>query len=111
MRLVDADPELGMGISKLSAAQRSDDDTATFQCAWPPPGKQAPPPTVVSSGCWRPLSSPKIVASADYLPSMRTHEITSAMPIGSIGPTRGRLLGKLREAMADEEGWELANAG
>jgi hypothetical protein len=33
------------------------------------------------------------------------------MPIGSIGPTRGRLLGKLREAMADEEGWELANAG
>jgi hypothetical protein len=56
---------------------RCDDETVTFQRAWPPPGKYAPPPTVVSSGCWRPLSSPKIVASADYWPSMRTHEITS----------------------------------
>ena len=32
---------------------------------------------MVSSGCWRPWSSPKIGASADQWPSMRTHEITS----------------------------------
>jgi hypothetical protein len=28
---VGADPELGVGISKLSAAQRCEDDTVTFQ--------------------------------------------------------------------------------
>ena|SRR6185312_7919963 len=65
-QLVVAGSELCVGISKLSAAQRCDDDTVTFQRAWPPPGLYAPPPTVVSSGCRRPLSSPKIVASADY---------------------------------------------
>jgi hypothetical protein len=41
-RTVDAafgvDPELGMGISELSAAQRCDDETVTFQRAWPPQG-------------------------------------------------------------------------
>ena len=36
--LVGPDPELGMGISSLSAAQRCDDDTVTFQRAWPPRG-------------------------------------------------------------------------
>jgi hypothetical protein len=35
---VTADPELGMGISKLPAAQRCDDDTVAFQRAWPPRG-------------------------------------------------------------------------
>ena len=34
--LVGADPELGVGISRLSAAQRCDDHTVTFQRAWPP---------------------------------------------------------------------------
>lgn len=38
--LVGVDPELGMGISKLSAAQRCDDETVTFQRAWPPRGSR-----------------------------------------------------------------------
>jgi hypothetical protein len=37
---VSADPELGMGISKLSAAPRCDDDTVTFQRAWPSQGSR-----------------------------------------------------------------------
>ena len=48
---------------------------------------------------------------ADPTPSYAEISANLAMPIGSIGPTRGRLLGKLREAMADEESWELANVG
>jgi RNA polymerase sigma factor (sigma-70 family) len=48
---------------------------------------------------------------ADPMPSYAEISANLAMPIGSIGPTRCRLLGKLRQAMADEEGWELANAG
>jgi hypothetical protein len=35
---VGVDPELGMEISKPSAAQRCDDETVTFQRAWPPQG-------------------------------------------------------------------------
>lgn len=48
---------------------------------------------------------------ADPAPSYAEISANLAMPIGSIGPTRCRLLGKLRDAMADDEGWELANAG
>ena len=48
---------------------------------------------------------------ADPMPSYAEISANLAMPIGSIGPTPCRLLGKLRQAMADEEGWELANAG
>jgi RNA polymerase sigma factor (sigma-70 family) len=48
---------------------------------------------------------------ADPTPSYAEISANLAMPIGSIGPTRCRLLGKLRDAMSDKEGWELANAG
>ena len=48
---------------------------------------------------------------ADPAPSYAEISANLAMPIGSIGPTRCRLLGKLRDAMADDEGWELADAG
>ena len=34
-----------------------------------------------------------------------------SVPVGSIGPTRCRLLGKVRDALSDHEGRELANAG
>jgi RNA polymerase sigma factor (sigma-70 family) len=47
---------------------------------------------------------------ADPTPSYAQISANLAMPIGSIGPTRQRLLGKLRDAIADNEGWELANA-
>ncbi|MGO9925138.1 MAG: RNA polymerase sigma factor [Mycobacterium sp.] len=47
---------------------------------------------------------------ADPAPSYANISASLAIPIGSIGPTRARLLGKLRDAIADEEGWELANA-
>jgi RNA polymerase sigma factor (sigma-70 family) len=47
---------------------------------------------------------------ADPAPSYAEISASLAMPIGSIGPTRQRLLGKLRDAMSDEEGRELANA-
>lgn len=48
---------------------------------------------------------------ADPTPSYAEISANLAMPIGSIGPTRQRLLGKLRDAMVDEEGRELANVG
>lgn len=48
---------------------------------------------------------------ADPAPSYAQISANLAMPIGSIGPTRSRLLGKLRDAVADDGGWELANAG
>ena len=48
---------------------------------------------------------------ADPAPSYAEISARLAMPIGSIGPTRWRLLGKLRDAMADDEAWELATAG
>jgi RNA polymerase sigma factor (sigma-70 family) len=48
---------------------------------------------------------------ADPKPSYAEISANLAMPIGSIGPTRCRLLGKLRDAMADDEAWELASAG
>ena len=47
---------------------------------------------------------------ADSTPSYAEISANLAMPIGSIGPTRCRLLGKLRDALS-EEGLELANAG
>lgn len=48
---------------------------------------------------------------ADPTPSYAEISAILAMPIGSIGPTRRRLLGKLRGAIADEEKLELAYAG
>ena len=48
---------------------------------------------------------------ADPAPSYAEISASLAMPIGSIGPTRFRLLGKLRDAISDDEGRELANAG
>jgi RNA polymerase sigma factor (sigma-70 family) len=48
---------------------------------------------------------------ADPAPSYAEISANLAVPIGSIGPTRCRLLDKLRDAMADDEGWELAIAG
>ena len=47
---------------------------------------------------------------ADPAPSYAEISASLAIPIGSIGPTRCRLLGKLRDAMADDEAWELATA-
>ena len=41
---------------------------------------------------------------ADPAPSYAEISASLAMPIGSIGPTRCRLLGKLRDAMADDGG-------
>jgi hypothetical protein len=29
------------------------------------------------------------------------------MPVGSIGPTRGRCLAKLRQLLADDPAWEM----
>jgi RNA polymerase sigma factor (sigma-70 family) len=46
---------------------------------------------------------------ADPPPSYAEISASLAVPIGSIGPTRGRLLDKLRQAVS-EEGLELANA-
>ena len=48
---------------------------------------------------------------ADPAPSYADISASLAIPIGSIGPTRRRLLGKLRDAMAEAQGRELANAG
>jgi RNA polymerase sigma factor (sigma-70 family) len=48
---------------------------------------------------------------ADPTPSYAEISANLAMPIRSIGPMRCRLLGNFRETMADEESWELANAG
>ena len=48
---------------------------------------------------------------AEPAPSYANISASLAIPIGSIGPTRRRLLGKLRDAMADDEAWELAKAG
>ena len=47
---------------------------------------------------------------SDPTPSYAEISARLAVPIGSIGPTRGRLLDTLRQALA-EEGQELANAG
>jgi RNA polymerase sigma factor (sigma-70 family) len=46
---------------------------------------------------------------ADPTPSYAEISANLAIPIDSIGPTRCRLLDKLRDAMVDE-GWELASA-
>ena len=47
---------------------------------------------------------------ADPAPSYATISASLAIPIGSIGPTRQRLLRKLRDAMSEAEGLELAMA-
>jgi RNA polymerase sigma factor (sigma-70 family) len=47
---------------------------------------------------------------ADQPPSYAEISASLAVPIGSIGPTRRRLLDKLRQALS-EEGPELANVG
>ena len=44
---------------------------------------------------------------ADPTPSYAEISASLAIPIGSIGPTRSRLLGKLRDAMSETEGLEL----
>jgi RNA polymerase sigma factor (sigma-70 family) len=51
-----------------------------------------------------------VMLFADPAPSYAEISASLAMPIGSIGPTRRRLLGKLRDVMSGEEGRELANA-
>jgi RNA polymerase sigma factor (sigma-70 family) len=48
---------------------------------------------------------------ADPAPSYAEISANLAMPIGSIGPTRQRVLRRLRDAMTDEEGLELVKAG
>lgn len=48
---------------------------------------------------------------ADPTPSYAEISADLGMPIGSIGPTRRRLLDKLRDAMSHVEEWELATAG
>jgi RNA polymerase sigma factor (sigma-70 family) len=48
---------------------------------------------------------------ADPPPTYAEISATLSVPIGSIGPTRCRLLGKLRDVLSDYEGRELANAG
>jgi DNA-directed RNA polymerase specialized sigma24 family protein len=48
---------------------------------------------------------------ADPAPSYAHISASLAIPIGSIGPTRQRLLGKLRDAMSEAEGLELAKVG
>ena len=48
---------------------------------------------------------------ADPTPSYADISANLAMPIGSIGPTRCRLLGKLRDAMSEAEALEPANTG
>jgi DNA-directed RNA polymerase specialized sigma24 family protein len=48
---------------------------------------------------------------ADPTPSYAEISASLGMPIGSIGPTRCRLLDKLRDAMADDKEWDLADAG
>jgi RNA polymerase sigma factor (sigma-70 family) len=48
---------------------------------------------------------------ADPAPSYAQISASLAMPIGSIGPTRSRLLGKLRDLLSAEERPELASAG
>ena len=61
------------------------------------------------------LSEPQrqliVMLFADPAPSYAEISATLAIPIGSIGPTRCRLLGKLRDALSEEEGPERANAG
>ena len=51
-----------------------------------------------------------VMLFTDPAPSYAEISGRLAMPIGSIGPTRCRLLGKLRDALS-EEGLERANAG
>jgi RNA polymerase sigma factor (sigma-70 family) len=51
-----------------------------------------------------------VMLFADPAPSYAQISTTLAMPIGSIGPTRRRLLGKLRDAISSQDGRELANA-
>ena len=48
---------------------------------------------------------------ADPPPTNAEISASLSVPVGSIGPTRCRLLGKLRDALSDHEGRELANAG
>jgi hypothetical protein len=81
--LVGGDPEFGMGISKLSAAQRCDDGTVTFQRAWPPQGSTQHRQWLCPQAVGTP-SSPKIVASDDYWRSMPTHEITRGIQPTSV---------------------------
>lgn len=63
----------------------------------------------------RELSEPDrqliVMLFADPAPSYAEISARLAMPIGSIGPTRIRLLRKLRDALSDEDGAELADAG
>jgi RNA polymerase sigma factor (sigma-70 family) len=47
---------------------------------------------------------------ADPAPSYADISASLGIPVGSIGPTRRRLLAKLREAMSEAEGLELAEA-
>jgi hypothetical protein len=51
-----------------------------------------------------------VMLFADPAPSYAEISASLAIPIGSIGPTRCRLLGKLRDAMSEQEGRELASA-
>jgi RNA polymerase sigma factor (sigma-70 family) len=63
----------------------------------------------------RELSEPDrqliVMLFADPTPSYAEISASLAMPVGSIGPTRMRLLRKLREALSEEKAWELANVG
>lgn len=62
----------------------------------------------------RELSEPDrqliVMLFADPTPSYAEISASLAMPIGSIGPTRIRLLRKLRDALSEQEG-EIADAG
>lgn len=49
----------------------------------------------------------RVIAFADR-PDYAAVAQALAMPVGSIGPTRGRCLAKLRELLSSDPGWEIA---
>jgi hypothetical protein len=52
-----------------------------------------------------------VMLFADPAPSYANISASLAIPIGSIGPTRQRLLGKLRDAISEAEGLAFAKVG
>jgi RNA polymerase sigma factor (sigma-70 family) len=49
----------------------------------------------------------RVIAFADR-PDYAAVATSLGMPVGSIGPTRGRCLAKLRQFLTDDPGWELS---
>ena len=106
------------GPPSPAATARSRPPTPTCVTSSPtsrhPPPRSPSSPTPTTGSCWQhfatlPERCKALLRAIAFAEQARLRRVAQAlgMPVGSIGPTRGRCLAKLRLALAADPRWEM----